>query len=305
MKDRNKVLKGVVFDIQRYSIHDGPGIRTTVFLKGCPLRCYWCQNPESQRKEPEVLLFKDKCTLCGQCVAVCPSGASSLSATSSVIDRSKCLGCGKCVEACLNEARKLAGEYKTVDEVMEEVHKDMNFYKNSGGGVTLSGGDPVAQPAFALAILKECKEAGLHTVIDTCGYTRWPTLNKLLEYTDMVLFDIKHLDSGEHKRTTGVGNGLILENLKKTSAMKPVWLRMPLIAGFNDSESHVIQLIELGERTNAQKISLLPYHEGGRTKCEQLGRPYPFSDAKAPEKEHIEHLKKMIQEKGITAAIGH
>ena len=155
---RDEKVTGIIFNIQRYSTQDGPGIRTTVFLKGCPLECFWCQNPESQKTKPEIFLYKDRCALCGRCVEVCSTGASTLSEESSTIDRNKCIGCGLCVEACPNEARSLAGKQVTVDEVMQEVLRDRKFYENSGGGVTLSGGEPTTQPEFALALLRSCKK---------------------------------------------------------------------------------------------------------------------------------------------------
>ena len=235
--------KGLIYNIQRYSIHDGPGIRTTVFFKGCPLRCFWCQNPESQITQPEVLLFRDRCTRCGQCVAVCTSGAASLSEETSTINRSKCIGCGKCVEACLNEARKLVGKYVTLGEVMKEVLSDRAFYKNSGGGVTLSGGEPTYQPNFALAILKSCKEVGLHTVLDTCGYVSWSTMERLLEYVDLVYYDIKCIDAEKHAAVTGLRNDIILDNAKKVAKFKPMSVRVPLVPGFNDSEAEIEAIV--------------------------------------------------------------
>jgi pyruvate formate lyase activating enzyme len=265
--------KGVVFNIQRYSIHDGPGIRTTVFLKGCPLRCFWCQNPESQKRKPEVFLDKSRCTLCGQCVATCPTGASSLSETSSLIDRYACIGCGKCVEVCPNEARSLVGKYMTAGEVMQQVQKDKKFYENSGGGVTLSGGEPTAQPRFACAILKTCKEAGLHTVLDTCGYVPWQTMEKLLGYVDLVLYDIKCIQERTHREATGKSNRIILENAKRVAQCKAIMVRVPIIPGFNDSAeqigaiSHFVKA-ELG----SVDIELLPYSKMGEIKYERLDR---------------------------------
>ena len=216
-----KGTQGVIFNIQRYSIHDGPGIRTTVFLKGCQLRCFWCQNPESQRRRPEVFLKKSVCTLCGRCVAACPEGASSLVDGASVIDRTKCTGCGKCVEVCPDGARTLMGKWVSVQQVMRELVRDKRFYDNSAGGITLSGGDPTAQPKFAQSLLRACKDAGLHTAIETCGCTSWPVLERLLEHVDLVLFDIKHSDSAKHREGTGKPNRLILENARMIARAKP------------------------------------------------------------------------------------
>lgn len=265
--------RGIVFNIQRYSIHDGPGIRTTVFLKGCPLRCFWCQNPESQKRKPEVFLNKSRCTLCGQCVAVCPTGASTLSEKSSTIDRNVCIGCGKCAEVCRDEARSLVGKYMTVGEVMQEVVKDKKFYENSGGGVTLSGGDPITQPKFACAILQACKGVGLHTALDTCGYVSWVTIEKLLKYTDLVLYDIKCIDSRKHYDATGKPNDAILENAKRIAKYKAMRVRVPVIPGFNDSTDEIRAIahftkVELG----SVDIDLLPYNKMGEIKYERLDR---------------------------------
>ena len=191
---------GVVFNIQRCSLHDGPGIRTTVFLKGCPLKCFWCQNPESQTGGPEVLLDTRKCTLCGACQRACRAGAVRLDGGGGklVFNRSDCRGCGSCVPVCPNEARSISGKEMTVEEVMQEVLKDLKFYKKSGGGVTLSGGEPLAQPRFATQLFARCKREGLHTTLDTCGCAPWPIIRELLEYVDLVLFDIKHPDAAKH-----------------------------------------------------------------------------------------------------------
>ena len=191
-----------------------------------------------------------------------------------------------------------------VGEVMEEVLKDRLFYKNSGGGVTLSGGEILLQSRFARNLLEQCKREGLHTALDTSGYGPWKELEALLPFVDLLLFDIKHLDTKEHQRTTGVGNELILENLEKASRMVPVWLRIPLIAGFNDSEEHIKKIAALGRQIDAQKISFLPYHEGGKSKSEQLGLTYPLPEAQAPSEEHVKKLKGIVEQSGIMVSIG-
>lgn len=269
-----KKTKGIIFNLQRYSIHDGPGIRTTVFLKGCRLRCFWCQNPESQKKKPEVFLNKSRCTLCSRCVTACLSGANRLlDGVSVLIDRSRCIGCSKCVEACPNGARTLMGRYLTVDEVMHEVLRDRRFYENSGGGVTLSGGEPADQPRYALALLRACKDIGLHTVIDTCGYVPWSTMEKLLKYVDLVLFDIKHMDSSKHREATGKLNDMILENARMVARCKPMRVRVPVVPAFNNSAEEIRTIARfVKEELGSVEIDLLPYNKLGESKYEFLDR---------------------------------
>jgi pyruvate formate lyase activating enzyme len=288
-------ISGIVFNIQRYSIHDGPGIRTTVFLKGCPLTCLWCQNPESQAREPEIMINRNLCTACGRCVSECENGANSLLKGCSVIDRMKCLCCGHCVEICPNEARKLSGTEMTVSEVVKEVMKDQKFYENSGGGVTLSGGEATFQPEFALAILRECKKLGLHTVIETCGYTSWEVLERFLECTDLVLFDIKHVDDDAHKEGTGISNEKILENVAKMAKAKAMRVRVPLIPGFNDSEQDVQQIAAFAATLpNEVEVDLLAYNPLGEGKYESLGKG-PIEHKEVQDEEYIEDLKEVVK----------
>ncbi len=191
-----------------------------------------------------------------------------------------------------------------VAEVLDEILKDKAFYKNSGGGVTISGGESLAQSKFVMELLKECKREGLNTALDTSGYAPWREMEALLPFVDLILFDLKHLDSEKHKRTTGVGNEIILENLEKAAKISKIWLRIPLIAGFNDSADHLRGIAILGKTLGAQKISFLPYHEGGKSKSEQLGWPYPLPDAKGPSEKHINKLKKIIEGEGLKVSIG-
>jgi pyruvate formate lyase activating enzyme len=297
--------KGLIFNIQRFSVHDGPGIRTTVFFKGCPLKCPWCSNPESQSFSPELIVRDILCKGCGACVETCPQQAITLTKKEGRrINRKKCNSCFLCVENCQYQSLSVCGKYMKVDEILDEVLQDRLFYKNSGGGVTLSGGEVLLQSHFALQVLKACRTEGLHTALETSGYGSWKELKDLLPFVDLVLFDLKHLDPVEHKKTTGVDNKIILENLRKISKMTPVWLRIPLIAGFNDSEAQIKKATLLGKEIGVQKISLLPYHEGGKSKSEQLGRIYPLPEARAPEEEHLDHLKKIIEKDGLKATIG-
>ena len=267
------IRSGLVFDIQRYSIHDGPGIRTTVFLKGCPLRCYWCQNPESQSAKPEIFFDRSRCSGCGECLRVCPEGAGSLSNGRVRLDREICRGCGKCIDVCPQETRKLVGRSMTVDEVMGPILKDVKFYENSGGGVTLSGGEPTAQLHFSLALLRRCKELGLHTALETCGYVSRTNLEKLLEYTDFFLYDIKHLHGGKYLEGTGENNVRILENARRIAQVRPMIVRVPLIPDFNDSPEEIRAIARFVKKElGSIKVELLPYNRLGEGKYERLDR---------------------------------
>lgn len=299
-----KVLKGLVFNIQRFSVHDGPGIRTTVFMKGCPLTCLWCSNPESQDLGPQLMTRDIKCTGCGACASLCPRGAISMNAGGREIDWDKCRQCLLCVDACIYGALHRCGDEMTVAEVLEEVLSDRLFYKNSGGGITVSGGEPLLQSDFVAALMAASKREGLHTTIDTTGYTAWQKIRTVLPWVDLMLWDIKHLDQQEHERATGVGNRLILENLKRASEFVRIWLRVPLIGGFNDSEDHIGRVVELAREIGAEKISLLPYHEGGKSKNEQIGRSYPFFGEQAPTDDRIDRLQEIIAQSEIKVGIG-
>ncbi len=297
--------KGLVFNIQRFSLHDGPGIRTTVFLKGCPLRCLWCSNPESQDPWPSLVVREVNCKGCGACVDACPREAIVLDDEGRRRIRwSECVQCLVCVDACLYGSLTVCGTYMRAEEVMDEVMRDEPFYKNSGGGITVSGGEPLAQAEFLREILAASKRAGLDTALDTTGFAPWGTLEAILPLVDLALWDIKHLDPGVHERATGVSNELILHNLVKASGMTRIWLRVPLIAGFNDSEGHMMQVLSLAKAVKAERISLLPYHEGGMSKCQQLGREYPFPGGRAPGDEEIALLQRAMQEEGIQVSVG-
>ncbi|MEJ2718479.1 MAG: glycyl-radical enzyme activating protein [Deltaproteobacteria bacterium] len=296
--------KGLIFNIQRFSIHDGPGIRTTVFMKGCPLRCEWCSNPESQDPTPTLMVRDATCTACGACAEACPRGAIRIEESARRVDWNRCDQCFECVDACLYGSLKVSGEYMTASSVLDEVRKDEAFYRNSGGGVTVSGGEPLSQGEFVAHLLELCKQEGFHTALDTTAYAPWPVMSKVLRHVDLVLFDLKHVDTAEHLRRTGVPNELILENLAKAAARTTIWLRIPLIPGFNDSEEQIERVASLGKACGAAKISLLPYHEGGKTKSEQIGRPYRWSGGAAPMEEHVRKLAEIIEGFGIAASVG-
>ena len=299
-------MKGLIFNIQRYSIQDGPGIRTTVFMKGCPLKCIWCANPEGQKPVPEILYDKNKCNKCYKCVNACLNGAISIFQDGFIdINRRICKKCKNysCIDACEEEAIKLVGRFVTIEKLMKEVEKDSLFYRNSNGGVTLSGGEPTKQFEFILEFLKNCKEKGIHTTLDTCGYTSWGTLKRILEYTDLVLYDIKHIDSEKHKKLTGVSNEIILNNAKNLlSAKVPTIFRIPIIPEYNDEKENIEAIARFLKEIGGKEVNLLPYHRLGIKKYERLGINYPLK-IKSPNKKSLEEIKTIFEEKGLKCLI--
>ena len=252
--------KAMIFDIQRNSFVDGPGIRTTVFFKGCNLRCKWCHNPESQSFEKQMMFYKDKCTGCGKCREVCPNHLK------------KCDFCGKCELYCPADARKVCGREYTPAEVFAEVIKDKAFYDNSGGGVTFSGGECMLQLDFLREILEKCKSEGIHTAVDTAGNVPWKSFEKILPFTDLFLYDIKAFGAELHRKGTGVSNELILENLKNLSGRADIIVRIPVIGGYNDNDEEIRQIADFLKQIKIIKAELLPYHAMGEHKYTALGR---------------------------------
>lgn len=264
-------MKGKIINIQHYSLHDGPGIRTTVFFKGCPLKCLWCHNPESINYKDDLMYQRNNCTLCKRCLNVCENDALKLQGGRIIIDKSKCKSCFSCVENCYFEALYKKGQDYTEDEILKEILKDEVFYEQSSGGVTFSGGEALMQDEFLLEVLKKCKEKNINTAIDTCGFVDFSKLQKTLNYCDIYLFDIKHMDSKIHKEITNVPNELILENLKKLSSLKAnINIRLPLIKDINDDDKNISKLIEFLKTINFNKINILPYHKMGQDKYEKL-----------------------------------
>lgn len=301
------MLKGLILDIKRFSIHDGPGIRTVVFLKGCPLRCIWCSTPDGQNMFPELEYFSYKCTKCGRCIVACPKKAIIQLNDKIVTLRYKCTLCGKCVEKCLSGARKIVGREMTVREVLNEVEKDMIFYSSSGGGITLSGGDPIMQPEFSAAILKMCKEKGINTCIETSAYGDWGVLAKILAYTDFLYVDIKHIDPLKHKKFTGRSNRKVLKNIRNISKnfYMPVVIRVPIVPGYTDDIENIKGIALFISRLRKDfKMELLPYHRLGIYRYEALSRPYLLRDLMPPSHDHMKALKEVVESYGIEAIIG-
>lgn len=297
------MAKGIVFNIQGYSIHDGPGIRTSVFLKGCFLHCVWCQNPESQSLKPELFFFKNKCTGCGSCIDSCPQKAIQIIEANSTNDRSKCVGCGKCVEVCPNEARSIIGKEMTAEEVFARVKGDALFYKRSQGGMTLTGGEPFFQPEFSKNLLFLCRQSGIHTAIETCGFADWETIKDILQYADLVLFDLKHMHSEKHLEYTGASNEQILDKARKIyhDLKIPIWARVPIIPGYNDSAENIQATAEFvaKELSRSVPVHLLPYHRLGETKYERLEKEGKSLSIMSPTNEHMMDLQKIAASYGL------
>lgn len=272
---------GIVFNIQRYSVHDGPGIRTLVFLKGCPLRCLWCSNPESQETPPQAAYNADKCLGCGRCVAVCPQQALRLEQDGIHRDRERCdPACRACAEICPGQALTFYGRIMTARDVLHKVEEDAAFYARSGGGLTLSGGEPLLQTDFCLAILKEAEHRAVHTAMESCGQAPEETILAACDKLDYLLFDIKHLDDDAHRKATGMGNATILRNLaavRSAYPRLPIHLRTPLIPGINDDDTLIRRILELAQSIHAVRYELLPYHRMGEQKYRYLGRKYPYA----------------------------
>lgn len=302
-----KQKQPTIFAIKRYALHDGPQIRTTVFLKGCPLSCSWCHNPEGIPPRVELVMNRDKCIGCGECVIACPQQALNPSATGG-LDRNTalCIECGRCVEVCPALAHEATGWRTDVAEVMSEIEKDLPFYDTSGGGVTFSGGEPLLQPDFLLALLKECGRRQIHRTVDTSGNAPVETLLAIAAETDLFLYDLKHMDGEQHRRHTGVDNALILANLAALChAGHPVRIRIPLIAGFNDDEANIRATLDfLADLPNVVGIDLLPYHGIARAKYRKLGIAYPGETLAAPDRNHLHALAGLITAAGISTSIG-
>lgn len=300
-------MKGYIFDIKRFAVHDGRGIRTTAFFKGCPLKCVWCHNPEGIYGAKQLGYLKHKCVNCGACAAVCPCGAHTLNAENThSFDRAKCQLCGKCAPACLNKALTLYGRHTTVDELLPVLIQDKDFFDESGGGVTLSGGEALTQPDFCEELLKRLKAAGTDTAVDTCGFVPAQTLKRVLPYTDTFLYDIKHMDSECHKRLTGQPNELILDNLRMLSDMgAQIEIRFPLVPELNDDAANLRAMGEfLRGLKGINRVKVLPYHEFARTKYASLDMLDTMPNVRAPGQDDLRAAVDILKSYGLNAVSG-
>lgn len=299
-------MNGVIFNIQKYSIHDGPGIRTTVFLKGCPLKCSWCHNPESQCIQKELMQFPNRCISCGECIKVCSTKA--LSNGKGVISRNTelCTMCGSCTEVCYTNALEFAGREVSVAELVKEVEKDVIFYDSSKGGITVSGGEPLSQGEFTLELLQRCKQMEIHRAVDTCGFESSSMLEEISKYTDLFLFDIKLVDEERHKQHTGVSNSIILQNLRLLSTLgKRIWIRIPIIPGINDDDENISATAKLIISTaGVEQVNLLPYHNTAMEKYKRLGKEYLLHDTKIPQKDYMDRISGLYRLHGVNVLIG-
>lgn len=310
MQDQLISRMGTLLDIQRFSVHDGPGIRDLVIMKGCPLRCVWCCNPESQSHQVEISFIESRCIgwkECKNCLEICPVGAITAHDSKIIIDRKLCTNCGQCVMNCPAKAIRLLGEQMSIGDVVNIIEEDSIFFTRSGGGVTIGGGEALAQAEFVSELLQNCLARGVNTAIETCGQAPWEDVEKVCKYTNLILYDIKHMDAIKHKAYAGVTNERVLENIIKISQRFPdipIIARTPVIPGLNDSEGNIKAAADfLSKIGSLQRYELLPYHSFGEPKYRQLGRSYPLVNLEKPSTKHLMKLKNIVQRTGISCEI--
>jgi len=307
--DQSKDVTGIVFHIIHGSFVDGHGIRTTVFLKGCPLRCLWCCNPEGQAGSLEIKITSEKCNRCEKCMKICPNRAILLNSQEEnvrvSVDRDLCTNCKECIDVCFTGALEVFGKDMSVGEVFNIVRQDQLYYQQSGGGVTIGGGEPTSQPLFTYALLKRCQESGIHTAVDTSGYVIDHEGYEVLEEADLLLYDLKGMDPLEHMSNTGVSNERILDNLKRLAGMnKPIIIRVPIVPEYNDSQHGIRRMAEfLSKLKSVERVDLLPYHKYGTVKHQQLGRIYKLN-VQPPDTEYMSRLKSTFEHYGLKAQVG-
>jgi len=295
---------GNILEVKRFAVHDGPGVRTTLFLKGCPLHCLWCHNPEGIASQPQLAYYAHKCINCGECVAVCPTGAHTLENGKHVFDRTKCRACGKCESVCLGKALRFYGEKVTVAEALELTLEDRDFF-GVDGGVTLSGGEPLIQSAFCYELLKALKREKVNTAVDTCCCVEWSAVAKVLPVTDWFLVDFKHPDSATHRRLTGQGNEQILANLRGLSEEGArIEVRIPLVPGCNDSEKDLRAAGEILGKLHIERVKVLPYHDMARSKYVALGMPDTMPQVELPDDAALHRAVAILQKFDVNAVSG-
>ena len=297
---------GFIFDIKRYAIHDGPGIRTTVFFKGCPFTCWWCHNPEGLETTPQSLYSQQRCISCGQCASLCPAGALRLTPRGVVTEDSRCEYCGTCALNCPAEAREFAGKLFSVESLMEIIEKDVLFYDQSGGGATFSGGEPLLQAGFLLSLLKACGRRDIHRAIDTTGYIDTGRLLDIASETDLFLFDIKLMDPQKHKQYTGVSNRKILHNLEQLArGAVEITIRIPLIPGINDDDDNITRTgTYLSGLPGVENVDILPYHAAGRYKYLKMSTNYNAKRIRPPTEARLSEVANRLESFGLKVNIG-
>ena len=295
--------KGLIFDIKRFALHDGPGIRTSVFLKGCPLSCTWCHNPESISAEPQISFVAERCISCGRCVEACRSGARRLEQDHLAYDRSKCTACGECAPVCPTTATEVVGQWQSLDELWPQLAADRPFYQRSGGGVTISGGEPLAQFDFARALVERARSEDIHVCLDTCGYAPGEQLREISSLVDLFLYDIKETDPARHQEHTGVSNEQIMANLRLCDALgRPIILRCPIIPGINLRPGYLDELAHLYHSlSNCLAVHLMPYHTLTQAKYARLGITLPQRWGREPEPEEVESWYEQLAALGVNA----
>lgn len=299
--------RGVVFNIQRFSIHDGPGIRTTVFFKGCPLSCQWCSNPEGKNPKPQIILRHNKCIGCKSCLEACQEDAIRLEFEHEncrpFINWEDCTQCLKCTQKCPSGAISTSGKDISLEEIITHATADRAFYQNSGGGVTASGGEPLYQWKFVKEMFESLQAKGIHTALDTCGYAPWEVLKEVVSYTDLVLYDLKHMNGERHRELTGKNNSLIIANAERIAKRVETWFRIPLIPGFNDTKENIEEVAEFALALEVKKISILGFHELGKHKYEQIGNKYELEIAKKTSDAWITSICELVKSYDLEATV--